>query len=94
VIQQTADRNTRADTFSADWERHERDGCWWAWWSWVQASGDRHVHKVVSVRAGLLAPVEAPDAYAGVPRQVRGTEGVIRELASARDRNTYDECMA
>ena len=33
------------------WERHERDGSWWAWVSWVQESGGRHHHKVVHVRA-------------------------------------------
>jgi hypothetical protein len=36
-------------------ERHERDGSWWAWLSWVQESGGRHVHKVVRVRAAACA---------------------------------------
>ncbi len=62
------------------WERHERDGSWWAWVSWVQVTSTRPVHKVVSVRAGSLAPIEAPDAYAEVPRRVRGTDGSIRRL--------------
>jgi hypothetical protein len=31
------------------WELHERDGTWWAWVSWIQQTGGRHVHKVVLV---------------------------------------------
>jgi hypothetical protein len=42
----------------------ERDGSWRAWLSWVQSSGDRHVHKVVSIQAESLKPIEAPEAYA------------------------------
>jgi hypothetical protein len=38
-------------------ERHERDGSWWAWVSWVQKTGDRH--KVVDVSAGGLRPLDA-----------------------------------
>jgi hypothetical protein len=45
------------------WERHERDGSWWAWVSWVQESGGRRLHKVVQVRAGSLRPLEPPEAY-------------------------------
>ena len=26
------------------WERHELDGSWWAWVSWVQESGGRRLH--------------------------------------------------
>ncbi|MGN6173065.1 MAG: hypothetical protein ACTHPS_08950 [Streptosporangiaceae bacterium] len=44
------------------WERHERDGSWWAWVSWVQETGGRRVHKVVQVRAGSLRPLEPPEA--------------------------------
>ena len=64
------------------WEQHERDGSWWAWCSWVQASGDRHVHKVVLVRSGSVAPIKTPDAYAGVPRRLLGNDGQIRPLRS------------
>src|SRR6478736_5305644 len=32
------------------WERHERDGSWWAWVSWMQEAGGRRDHKVVLVR--------------------------------------------
>lgn len=62
------------------WEQQERDGSWWAWVSWVQTSGDRHLHKVVSVRAASLAPIEAPDAYTDVPRRILGHDGAIRPL--------------
>ena len=54
------------------WERHERDGSWWAWVPWVQESGGRRVHKVVQVRAGSLRPLEPPEAYKDVPRRVLG----------------------
>ena len=52
------------------WERHECDGSWWAWVSWVQESGGHHHHKVVQVRAGSLHPQEPPEAYTDVPRRL------------------------
>jgi hypothetical protein len=63
------------------WERHERDGSWWAWVSWVQESGGRHEHKVVQVRAGSLRPLEAPGAYKWVSRRVLGDDGQIRRMS-------------
>ena len=36
------------------WERHELDGSWWAWVSWVQEPGGRRLHKVVQVRVTCL----------------------------------------
>jgi hypothetical protein len=60
------------------WEMHERDGSWYAWVSWVQEAGGRHVHRVVDVAADSLQSLEPRDAYAGVPRRVRGTDGSIR----------------
>jgi hypothetical protein len=60
------------------WEMHERDGSWHGWVSWIQEMGGRYVHKVVDVRAGSLQPLEQPEAYATVPRCVRGNDGVIR----------------
>jgi hypothetical protein len=65
------------------WEQHERDGSWWAWVSWVRASGSRPVHKIVSVRADSLAPIEAPDAYLDVPRRLRRADGSISQLRPA-----------
>ena len=65
------------------WEKHERDGSWWGWVSWVQASGSRPVHKIVSVRADSLAPIEAPDAYGDVPRRLRRADGSISHLRPA-----------
>jgi hypothetical protein len=59
------------------WERHERDGSWWAWVSWIHESGGRRDHKVVLVRAGSLRPLEPPEAYKAVPRRVRGLDGHI-----------------
>jgi hypothetical protein len=60
------------------WERHERDGSWWAWVSWVHQSGGRRNHKVVLVRAGSLSPLEVPEAYKTVPRRMLGEDGQIR----------------
>src|SRR2546425_11136450 len=67
------------------WEKHERDGSWYAWVSWVQSTGDpvRHRHHVVSVRAEAVRRLENPDAYARVPRRVLGTDGQIRPWSSA-----------
>jgi hypothetical protein len=63
-----------------EWRQHERDGSWHAWVSWVQTTGDppRHRHKVVSVQAASLAPLEAPESYRDVPRRVLGNDGKIR----------------
>jgi hypothetical protein len=63
-----------------EWRLHERNGEWHGWVSWIQTTGDpsRHRHKVVEVRAESLAPLEAPEAYADVPRRVFGNDGQIR----------------
>jgi len=62
------------------WEKHERDGTWYAWVSWVQSTGDpvRHRHRVVSVRADAVQRLESPEAYKNVPRRVLGSDGRIR----------------
>jgi hypothetical protein len=60
------------------WELMEIDGTWRAWVSWIQQSGGRPLHKVVSVRASGLRPLEEPESYERVPRWVRGRDGVIR----------------
>jgi hypothetical protein len=60
------------------WEFVEISGSWQAWVSWVHESGGRPQHKVVSVRAEQLQPLENPEAYDRVPRRVRGRDGVIR----------------
>ncbi len=60
------------------WELIEVDGSWYAWVSCVQNISGRHVHKVVSVRASQLEPLEDPESYARVPRTVRGRDGIIR----------------
>jgi hypothetical protein len=60
------------------WERHERDGSWWAWVSWIHETGGRRDHKVVLVRAKSLRPLEPPEAYKAVPRRVLGLDGQIR----------------
>ena len=63
-----------------EWRQHERDGRWHAWVSWVQTTGDpaRHRHKVVEVRVGAISPLEAPEAYAEVPRRIFGNDGKVR----------------
>jgi hypothetical protein len=62
------------------WERHERDGTWYAWVSWVQSTGDpaRHRHHVVSVRADGVRRLENQEAYRNVPRRTLGRDGYIR----------------
>ena len=67
------------------WEKHERDGSWYAWVSWVQSTGDpaRHRHHVVSVRADAIRRLENPDAYAQVPRRMLGSDGRIRPWTAA-----------
>ena len=61
------------------WEKIEGDRSWWAWVSWVQETGGRHVHKVVQVQAASLRPLEPPGAYEAVPRRVLGLDGQLRE---------------
>ena len=61
------------------WELMERDGSWNAWVSWVQLAGDRPVHKIVTVGATRLRPLEEPERYSRVPRRVRGNDGLIRQ---------------
>jgi hypothetical protein len=60
------------------WELMERDGSWQAWISWVQQAGGRPIHKVVTVHASGLEPLEEPESYSQVPRRVRGRDGLIR----------------
>jgi hypothetical protein len=60
------------------WELVEVDGSWRAWVSWVQQSGGRPVHKVVSVLASGLQPLESPESYELVPTRVRGRDGLVR----------------
>jgi hypothetical protein len=60
------------------WDRHERDGSWWAWVSWIQQTSDRAVHKIVCVPTQSLTPLETPDAYREVPRRIFGNDGRIR----------------
>jgi len=60
------------------WELVELDGSWWGWVSWIQHAGQRSIHRVVSVRAGALHPLDDAESYANVPRRVRGRDGLIR----------------
>jgi hypothetical protein len=64
------------------WELFETDGSWQAWVSWVQITAGRPVHKVVSVRASQLHPLEDPGSYARVPRRVRCRDGRIRQWSA------------
>jgi hypothetical protein len=70
--------NDRAVGHLLAWELMEIDGTWWAWISRVQQAGDRPIHKVVTVRAAGVQPLEPPESYASVPRRVRGRDGLIR----------------
>ena len=58
------------------WERHERDGSWWA--IRIHEAGGRRDHNVVLVRANSLRPLEPPEVYKVVPRRVLGLDGQIR----------------
>lgn len=60
------------------WEYTEAEGTWWAWVSWISESGGRPQHKVVTVRASRLQPLDDPESYQHVPRRMRGLDGVIR----------------
>ena len=62
------------------WERHERDGSWWAW---VHETGGRREHKVVLVRSDSVRPLERPAAYERVPRRVLGRDGQLRDAPGA-----------
>ena len=60
------------------WELIEVSGSWQAWVSWIQQSGGRYIHKVVSVGASQVLPLEEPESYSRVPRRVRGRDGIVR----------------
>jgi hypothetical protein len=60
------------------WELTEVDGSWGAWVSWVQHTKGRAVHKIVTVRATQIEPLEESESYSRVPRCVRGRDGVVR----------------
>jgi hypothetical protein len=63
-----------------EWRLHERNGEWHAWVSWIQTTGSppQHRHKVVEVQAGSVSPLEAPEAYAEVPRRIFANDGTVR----------------
>ena len=45
------------------WERHERDGTWYAWVSWVQSTGDPVRHRTGGVSQSgdsLVGPLRFP----------------------------------
>jgi hypothetical protein len=65
------------------WERHDRDGSWQAWVSWVQESGSRPVHGLVCVPAESLTQLESPVAYREVPRG-SGHGALLVEIAGQR----------
>jgi hypothetical protein len=60
------------------WERHERDGSWHAWVTWIRTQAGRPCRHLVSVQAASVRPLELPGIYRQVPRRVRGNDGVIR----------------
>jgi hypothetical protein len=60
------------------WELTEVDGSWSAWVSWIQHASGRPIHKVVTVRAVQVQPLEQPESYSRVPRRVRGRDGIVR----------------
>jgi len=66
-----------------EWRQHKHDGRWRAWISWVETAGDplRYRHLVTEVPAGSVTPLEAPDAYARLPRTVFGRDGEVRPWA-------------
>jgi hypothetical protein len=71
------------------WELVELDGSWWGWVSWVQQAGQRSIHRVVSVRAGALRPLDDAEAYAKVRGECaaalyRGPPWLTLAMASSR----------
>jgi hypothetical protein len=62
------------------WERHDRDGSWWAWVTWIRTQRERPFRHVVSVSADQVRPAEPAEAYRHVPRRVLGLDGRIRPL--------------
>jgi len=53
-------------------------GEWWAWVTWIRERNGKPFRHVVSVRAASVRPAESGEAYADVPRRVRGQDGVVR----------------
>ena len=42
------------------WERHERDGSWWAWVTWIRTQGDRPFRHVVTVGLTMCGQLNRP----------------------------------
>jgi hypothetical protein len=76
------------------WERHEGDGSWHAWVTWIRIQAGRPSRHVVSVRAASVRPLEQPGAYRQVPRWVRGNDGVIRLWAAPLHERPLDVVAA
>jgi hypothetical protein len=69
--------------FLLAWEvRETAPSEWSAWVTWIRETGGRQVRHVTTVRAARLRPLESPEAYAAVPRRVRGLDGVVRPCPS------------
>ncbi|KAB2350336.1 hypothetical protein [Actinomadura rudentiformis] len=65
------------------WVKHEKTGEWRGVVTWTRVSGDRTNHQrlVITAEARGLRPMEAPAAYAGVPRLLLTTSGEIEVLS-------------
>jgi hypothetical protein len=59
------------------WERHERDGSWWAWVSWTHQTSAALITRLSWSGPASLRPLEPPQAYKAVPRRLRGSGGQI-----------------
>jgi hypothetical protein len=72
--------NTGQPAFLLAWDHHECDGSWHAWVSWIHTAGapPLHAHKVVSVDAASLRPLDTPEAFSDVPRRILGNDGLVR----------------
>ena len=65
------------------WELHEHSGEWHAWVMWVRERRGEPFRHVVAVPASGVRRVEQPEAYAQVPRRVRGRDGQVRPWTRA-----------
>jgi hypothetical protein len=65
------------------WELHEVSGDWHAWVMWVRVRRGEPFRHVVAVPARGVRAVEQPEAYAQVPRRVRGLDGQVRPWTRA-----------
>lgn len=77
------DRREPITALLLGWEFHEHSGEWHAWVMWIRDRRGESYRHIVAVPASGVRAVEPGEAYAQVPRRVRGRDGQVRPWTRA-----------